>query len=134
MQCLETLSYTAIRCDTLLYVATRCYRLLYAAICCYSLLYGAIRCYTLLYTTDKVKLKLDRRLVGGEMFSDEKRAGLPFENIEKYCSGVSRHIGSHANTAHSHVKVRANTHQESLDLLETMQIPVSYTHLRAHET
>ena len=32
-------------------------------------------------------------------------------------------IGSHANTVHSHVKTRANTTQESLDLLEAMQIP-----------
>ena len=37
----------------------------------------------------------------------------------------SRPIGSHANTAQSHVKTRANTAQEFLNLLEAMQIPLA---------
>ena len=45
------------------------------------------------------------------------------ENTCKYRSGVSRPFGSHANTSQSHMKTRANTIHESLDLLEVMQIP-----------
>ena len=46
----------------------------------------------------------------------------PRENTCKFRSGVSRPIGSHANTSQSHVKTRANTAEESLKLLEAMQI------------
>ena len=38
----------------------------------------------------------------------------PCESTCKYCSGVSKLVGSHANTSQSHVKTRANTAQEFL--------------------
>ena len=47
----------------------------------------------------------------------------PRKNTCKYHSGLSGPIGSNANNSQSHVKTRANTAQESLNLLEAMQIP-----------
>ena len=47
----------------------------------------------------------------------------PRENTNKYRWWVSRPFGSHANASQSFVKTRANTVQESLDLVEAMRIP-----------